>query len=101
MNSIQFLDSFRHGADDAGYILLNAFSTAAAELHIWFTHLGVPATIQTWFATALLFFSVVLMMNQFRYLVRGGFVLVASLTALELAKPALVAVAAAVLFASH
>lgn len=101
MNSIQFMDAFRNGADDAGYILLNALSTAVGGLHVWFTHLGLPATVQTWFATALLLLSVVLMTNQFRYLVRGGFILVASLTALELIKPALLAVAAGVLFISH
>jgi antibiotic biosynthesis monooxygenase (ABM) superfamily enzyme len=101
MDTIQFIDAFRNGAQDAGYIAVSAFGAAVSGLHIWFAHLGVPATMQTWFATALLLFSVVLMTNQFRYLIRGGFILVASLTALELIKPVLLAVAAGVLFISH
>lgn len=101
MNSIQFMNAFRSGAGDASLVLLNAFNTVMAGLHVWLGHLGLPSSTQTWFANALLLFSVVLMVNQFRYLVRGGFVLVVSLTALELIKPALLAVAAAVLFISH
>lgn len=101
MNSIQFIDAFLSGGKDATRILLSASSTAVTGAHIWLSHLGVPTSIQTWLATALLLFSAVLMMNQFRYLVRGGFVLVASLTALELIKPALLAIAAAVLLISH
>ena len=101
MNSVQFIDSFRAGAHDAGMLVLNATSGILTGLHIWLTHAGVPASTQTWFATALLLFSVVLMVNQFRYLVRGGFVLVASLAAVELIKPVLLALAAGVLFVSH
>jgi hypothetical protein len=101
MNSTQFIDSFLSGAQDASHILLRASGAAVTSAHVWLSHLGVPTSAQTWFATALLLFSVVLMMNQFRYLVRGGFVLVASLTVLELIKPALLAIAAAVLLISR
>jgi antibiotic biosynthesis monooxygenase (ABM) superfamily enzyme len=101
MNSIQFMNSFRDGANDAGSILVNAIDTAVAGMHIWLTQMGMPSSVQTWFASALVLFSVVLMVNQFRYFVRGGCVLVASLTALELIKPALLALAAGVLFAGH
>jgi hypothetical protein len=101
MKSIQFLDAFRSGAGDASVILLNAFNSGTAGLHTWLSHVGLPSSVQTWFAITLLMFSAVLMMNQFRYLVRGGFILVASLTVLELIKPALLAVAAGVLLVSH
>ena len=95
------MDAFRNGASDASIILLQVFNTVTTGFHIWLSHLGLPASAQAWIATVLLLLSMVLMMNQFRYLVRGGFVLVASLTALELIKPVLLAIAAGVLFISH
>jgi hypothetical protein len=91
------LDAFEGGVRDTGAIAMDAILAADAALRGFLIHLGLSYTTQTWLFAIVLGVLVITMMNQLRLLLRGGLLLVVSMMAIELVKPAFLAIGARLL----
>ena len=93
----EFLDAAANGARDAGTIAVDAIAATDSALRGMLAHLGLSYTVQSWLFAIILGVIVIVMVNQLRLLLRGGLLLVASMMAFELVKPAFLAIGARLL----
>jgi hypothetical protein len=92
-----FLDIAESGFRDAGTIVMDAIMATDSTVRGLLANLGLSYTVQTWLFAIVLAVIIILMMSQLRLLLRGGFLLVVSMMAIELVKPAFVAIGARLL----
>lgn len=94
-----FLDVAQGGARDAGHLVMDAILATDSAVRGLLMNLGLSYAAQTWLFAIILAVIVITMMNQLRFLLRGGLLLVLSMMAVELVKPAFVAIGARLLMA--
>ncbi|HET6605109.1 MAG TPA: hypothetical protein VFG62_00485 [Rhodopila sp.] len=92
-----FLDIAQGGVRDAGTIAMDAILATDSAVRGLLGSFGLSYTVQSWLFAIILAVIVIVMMNQLRFLWRGGLLLVISMMAVELIKPAFVAIGARLL----
>jgi hypothetical protein len=93
------LDAAQNAVQDAGNIALDAIDATDINVRTFLSHLGISHFGQSCLFGVLLAIVVILMMNQLRNVFKGGILVIASLMAVELIKPAFVAIGARLLLA--
>lgn len=93
------LDAAQGAVQDAGNLVIDALVATDTNVRAFLEQFGISHFGQSCLFAVLLATVVILMMNQLRYVIRGGMLLVASLMAVELIRPAFVAIGARLLLA--
>ena len=92
-----FLDLTQGGVQDAGLLAMDAILAIDSAVHGLLAHTGLSYDAQSWLFAIILATVVIIMMNQLGFLLRGGLLLVASMMAVELVKPAFLLIGARLL----
>lgn len=95
--NVTFIDAAWGGLGDAGRLAMEAILATDAALRNMLAHTGMSYAAQSWLFAIATATIVIILMNQLRYLIRGGILLIASLMAVELVKPAFIAIGARLL----
>ncbi len=93
------LDAAQDAVQDAGRLAMDGIQATDIDVRTFLADLGFSHFGQSCLFALLLAALVILMMNRLRYVLRGGMLLFASLMAVELIKPAFVAIGARLLLA--
>lgn len=85
---------------DAGHLTMGTIVGLDAAIRGILGSMGLSSTVQNWLFSIIVAAIVIALMNHIRYVIRGGMLLIVSMMAVEMIKPAFVAIGARLL-ATH